>query len=545
MDISLTLDEHHVDRWEVATRERGAVLRDWETGMKLHLRRASHAYLVLAVGSCATVGCQVPDAALLKTVAAKATTRAAGAANNAPLALTKPLPVVVRLDHGEAPAVTIRIDNAGLPDRISAASGGHYVSPDGTLEADIPPGALDRDAEVSFERLSTASLPSSAGYIPGLRVRMDLGGARLSPGAQITFKSKLEPGTLARLQAAVPAGVLDALGVGPAGMRAVLRGPAIGPLDTSTDDGAAWRVVEFGGLPLPGFVSAPAAQRRLLGTIREIPAMAPTTEQEVEDLERQGILACDWAQLCVDHAIRTGTTIDAVKCGVTFTGGPVQVQVDAKPHPEPIKPGGANTPPADGRPVFVRVRAVWDADDPALNNQPATPVTVRFRTLRVPGVAGDEFQTDAKGEVQARVVPLAGKITAIGYTALGPACGRETELKPGADGVAEIKVPRKDPRVMLALHSLGQTPQGKARVHYTIDGVPAVVDVPIDAHGADAALPLAVAVADDSPHQLKITAIDFAGVASPDVLPPAMTIQRNGIYHANLETCGCTKELPR
>ena len=68
----------------------------------------------------------------------------------------------------------------GTPQAISAVSGGRYVSADGQLSAEVPPGALTQDAVIHISAIDTAAEKLAVGFVPGIRFTVDLGGARLT-----------------------------------------------------------------------------------------------------------------------------------------------------------------------------------------------------------------------------------------------------------------------------------------------------------------------------------------------------------------------------
>jgi len=87
---------------------------------------------------------------------------------------------------------------------ISAKDGGVYVSPDGLLEARIPPGVLSKDADVRFMRVETASLANSEVHLNGIRFQMDLGGAIIAPNSKVTIKSKADERLVGELKSMYP-----------------------------------------------------------------------------------------------------------------------------------------------------------------------------------------------------------------------------------------------------------------------------------------------------------------------------------------------------
>jgi hypothetical protein len=75
---------------------------------------------------------------------------------------------------------------------FSAASGGVYRSPDGSLVIEIPPGALAADADIKFARLDPSTLHAHGGGVPGLAIVADWGNARFKPGAAMKVKAAVD-----------------------------------------------------------------------------------------------------------------------------------------------------------------------------------------------------------------------------------------------------------------------------------------------------------------------------------------------------------------
>ena len=88
--------------------------------------------------------------------------------------------------------------------KISAKNGGKYVTADGTLTADFPPGALSEDAEVRMLPLDTTTRKNSSVYLNGMRFQLDMGNAHIMPGTQVQITSRADKRFLGELQSMYP-----------------------------------------------------------------------------------------------------------------------------------------------------------------------------------------------------------------------------------------------------------------------------------------------------------------------------------------------------
>ncbi|MEB3220656.1 MAG: hypothetical protein VKS61_01120 [Candidatus Sericytochromatia bacterium] len=84
---------------------------------------------------------------------------------------------------------------------IKASQGGKYVSEDGTLVAEIPPGALSQDTYVRFVRLDTSKEKNTNQFLAGIRFQMDLGDAHVVPGQSLKVRAKADDRLIPELQA--------------------------------------------------------------------------------------------------------------------------------------------------------------------------------------------------------------------------------------------------------------------------------------------------------------------------------------------------------
>lgn len=88
--------------------------------------------------------------------------------------------------------------------QIAAKAGGLYKSPDGRLQAVIPPGVLSVDTEVKFAPVDTSGLPASPIMTPGIMFALDLGGAQIKEGEAIIVKSRVDTRFVEEFQRSAP-----------------------------------------------------------------------------------------------------------------------------------------------------------------------------------------------------------------------------------------------------------------------------------------------------------------------------------------------------
>ena len=481
----------------------------------------------------------------------------APAAADGPVPLAAPMraePMVAVRAHAMGAVVVPVAADAPAGVFVSAAAGGTYRSPDGSVEAVIPPGALDRDAVVRFEALPTADLPRYASYLPGIRVAADLGGAAVRPGQAIRVGARLAPETLASLRAADPGADLGALGLvadGAGGMRLSMpvRGPATGPVPApEAPPASGWSMFEFGG---PTVAAAPARALLAAGP-KVIAAKMPTTFREFHDLEYAGLIGCDISGTCLNNMVWEhvfdGKPMDPALCGLKFelaTPTPGPNPTDTPPPPK--VPSSAPTTPPKREPEAFPCRVTWVSDDPRVHGQPAVGARVTFRLPSGPGFGPNEVLADAQG--------LAATFAPEGWVAFPGATlapgrpvdeGRAVTVRQGMPPV-ELKLLKNLPIVALRVASLGGKPLAEALfLDYTVAGKPGSLEIPLV--GGDASETMAsftVQIEGDDPSAFVFTGARLADGRDALKLPEPFGVTWNGIYPVRLEFPGEALPQPK
>lgn len=136
------------------------------------------------------------------------------------------------------------------PMSLKGEEGGVYVSADGQLQAQFPPGALDGDAEIRLARVDTAGTAITPRTVPGIRFQVDLGGASLKPGAKATVTAKVDDRFVDTIKAEDPNFTpekynLVSDGKGGYGLRMAINGPAVRSVEPV--DEPATNFMEEGG----------------------------------------------------------------------------------------------------------------------------------------------------------------------------------------------------------------------------------------------------------------------------------------------------------
>lgn len=438
---------------------------------------------------------------------------------------------------------------------VNADAGVTYRSPDGSLVAVIPPGALDRDATVRFVRENTADGGEQPGYLPGVRFVVDLGGARLMPGESLVVTTRLEDAAAARIQGSVPAALLESFGIardtsGHLTMTRTVDGPAVSSVvpPTTAGAGSAWAAIEYGGLPIaPAPEASAPRQRRLLAADGQthFAVNAPKSVSDVVSLENAGVFTCGLTAQCITSQVIAATTdsgqeANFAACGVVFDGGatptakPVAVEavvpptgggVPASPSPRPA--------PAKPRPVAapLAARVVWTSDDPALNGRPVPRAAVHFR---IPG--GKDFGpatvlSDQRGVATTYAPPG----TPAYIQAESPAGDISSALveataDPGASP-AQIAISNNNPSMQLRIDSDRPLP-ARVTITYELKSCGCKHDLTVDVPNpgsTSAILNFKVPVSPDAPadEQVKLDGLRFDNQIPPAMLPPAVAIKRN------------------
>jgi hypothetical protein len=444
---------------------------------------------------------------------------------------------------------------------VDAALGGVIRTGDGLAEATIPPGALDRTAVVVLQRYGTDALPVAAGVVPTMRFRLDLGGARVVPGAAIPVTTVLDPATAARLEAGVPAERLAELGLsrdgsGRLAMTMPVHGPAPASVAAPSPDKAAayaeWMTQEFGALPMPPVPGEPdrglmQLQKTYNGPALHIPAKAPSSTSEFKQIEWAGLFSCNVGNApCLFNAL---WDMDVNKkaftpevCGVYFDGPPTPAPT-ATPRPAPVGgPVGGQPAPvpvvvAPTGPAAIPARVTWESDDPALDGRPVPGAVVRFRLPTSLATGPNEIVADAGGA--AGTFAPAG--TAVHPQAMSPdgvfsGPAADAVVAPGMPRI-ELKLPCMMPVVILKVEDTRPLPKSLA-LRYHLAGFPdrdlrfevksedpfaAVMDFRIELpQGTTKGIPFA------------ITTVDLGDGRLPVEVTAPFPVTWNGVYPARV-----------
>ena len=192
---------------------------------------------------------------------------------------------------GAAGSATGQPALSGAALKITAKSGGHYVSADNTLTADIPPGALSKDATTHITRNDTSGLKVSSAFVPGINFNVDLGGAQIAPGQSLTVTAKVDARFVDTMKQRDPAFTADKYNLkqdaaGNWTMTMKVNGPQLTKTVTPASINLKSHLQEFGALPLPSQIGAPRQYRRIFdadGTAAASPTPTgtPTASQSI------------------------------------------------------------------------------------------------------------------------------------------------------------------------------------------------------------------------------------------------------------------------
>jgi len=492
------------------------------------------------LGACASLvsACQAP-LPTRQAVAARPVAKASADAGPVGL-MGRPGVALLRGAAPPPPVVQGRAVAAGAT-LVSAARGGRVVSNNGSAAVEIPPGALDRDALVTVESLSTAGLPAGPGHRPATRFRLDLGGAAVRPGMSLRMSGAVEAPVAAGLLADVGREQLGALGLAqdPDGrliMTASVRGPAPAGGDPAAFAAAAgaWFVEEFGALPLPPEAAAP---RRLLAVdapLLRIPARMPTDFREFYRLENEGFWSCDIAQaMCMIDAVAAlsmnGKPWDPATCGLAFVG------TDPTPTPTPtLTPATATAAPKlalAGEPLPLSAVVRWTSDDPALDGRPVAGARVRFRLGAAPGRGPDEVMTDAAG----RATTIAPPGARVFPQAVAPGEGWSGPAIEGVAGTGELALtlPAMSPVILLRLDGSRALPR-RLKLRYALgDAEPVELEVENRSELPTQALidlPVPLPAGSLAAAAIRLLDVDPGDGRMADLPAGVVQITRNGVY---------------
>jgi hypothetical protein len=367
---------------------------------------------------------------------------------------------------------------------FAAGSGGHYVSADGKLSADIPPGVLSSDAWINIVPVDTSAQAANFERTPGVAFRVDLGGAYLNPDTQIIVRTEVDPRLVEAARAADANFDPNAFGLvaTPSGhfqMQMPVSGPvsrAVRPtFNDVTGDGRA--LAEFGFLPVHAnsnvhtyhtlAAADPAASRAAVSNTADcsnwreiIKADVPKSLQDLWDHEIDNpgnkpglpqLYVCelihnfDWAyRITGDLDTGAKPCTATPKAGVTATIGQLKI-------------------------VEAPAQVTWNSDDKAFDGKPVPGAIVRYDGPWTPNTKAD-IVADAAGK--ATNFLLAGvTFQASAFLLSDPTPGKAVQAltKEGMAPVA-VQITRMNPKVHLTVDSTDVAPEGKLSVNFTLDG---------------------------------------------------------------------------
>ncbi|MDB5098000.1 MAG: hypothetical protein JWM80_2421 [Cyanobacteria bacterium RYN_339] len=473
-----------------------------------------------------------PDAMLATNTGAANTNKTGGTSVNTAINITTGAGATTAL-----PASSIK----GNPLAITRLAGGHYVADDGLLSADIPPGALSKDAVIKIQRNDTSKDKVSVAFVPGINFNVDLGGAMVAPGKAIVVTAKVDDRFVDEMKKRDPAFTpdkynlkQDAKGIwmmsmtvaGPSANNAIVR-PALANV--------GMHLIENGAMPLPGAVAA--VKRYLLA--EDVPA-APAPNVSIPS----GISSSADCSVWDDTVkVPVPSSIDnwydqegkgQFSCN-TYDGKGWYMNIyhDLTKQKGTCGSSGSPDPSASEAPLAtadVPTHTTWDSDDVTLAGKDAVGADVRFDFPWSPSNGPTDVVADATG--LAKSFTLEGlKITATAYTDVGPAHGdAKSETAKSGMNVIELKCPKFSPKIQLNLTCDSALPT-TVTLRYTLDGVEATKALTIPANSKDFNLEFYVVVPDDKDHEIKLSGVDAGGdlgITPPG--PEAIQAHRNGVY---------------
>lgn len=315
------------------------------------------------------------------------------------------------------------------PMTVKASEGGVYVSADGQLQAQIPPGALTGDAEIRLARVDTSKMEIKDGRVPGIRFQVDLGGATLAPGTTATVTSKVDDRFVDNLKAADPNFTPDKYnlvsdGKGGYGLKMPLHGPAV-------------RSAE----PVETTVSGPFLEEGGFTTF-------PTQ-----------LLGGGLAALGGRQAIETYCDVNYCWHGV----------VHASQACRPLPP-----------PRTVAANCFWVSDDTSLNNQPAQGVTASFSMPSGPNMGPTGAVSGANGKAASYAREGEGVTIRTSFDQPVAIAGNPGSGSAGFEYRSNLTL--NSPHVVLKFQSQDQNLENSVKVTYTING-----GAPVTVNSGDAA----------------------------------------------------------
>jgi hypothetical protein len=417
----------------------------------------------------------------------------------------------------------------GTPLAMTALAGGRYVSADGLLSADIPPGALTQDAVVHISRIDTSSDKVTIGFVPGVRFAVDLGGARLAADKSIVVSTKVDSRFVKEMQSRDAAFTPDKYNLkqdasGNWLMQMAVKGPTTQPVVRPAFANVSLHLIENGVLPLPNLVQA-AASRTLMGisSAADCKTWSDTTQVAVPT-DRANWYANESA--------------GKYSCGAfDGQGWYMNIYHDVMSSQATCGASGTPDPQASIAPLAtadIPTHTTWDSDDPALKGKDAVGANVRFDLAWSPQNGPSDVVADAAG--LAKSYTLAGlPVGLTANTAVGPAKGATTQVTASAAmPVVELTCPKFSPHISFHVESASPLP-AKLTVKFTLDGVAQTQALTPVAGSKTVNLQVYLIVPDDKDHEIKVTGVDAGGdfgLTPPG--PDTQQVHRNGTYTLNM-----------
>lgn len=458
---------------------------------------------------------------------------------------------------------TTSSSNGAMAGLYSAKLGGHYVSPDGSLTADIPPGALSKDAVVTISPVSTADLKVTPQFVPGIKFNVDLGGAMLTKDNAIVVSTKVDPRFVTEMQKRDPNFTPDKYNLkqvnGDWVMQMAVNGPTSKPVTNPGVANLNSHLIEDGVLPLPGATTTIAAKmQRILFDVggsdaaSPAPSANPSPASSSDPSPAASSSGPSGISSSQDCSTWTGTIQQPVPSSIgnwyqneqagqfscaTYDGNGWYMNIyhdltGKRPTcngngSDPGTPGGS---PAPIQTVDVPTHTVWDSDDPSLKGKDAQGADIRFDFPWSPSNGPADVSADATG--LAKSFTVAGvPLTATACTAVGPAKGQGVKATAAA-GMANIELvcPLFSPHVTFHVSADTALP-ATVTVTFSLDGKSDTKDVTIPAGAKSGDLTFYEIVPDNNDHKFDIVSVS----AGPDLglqqpAPPEQSVHRNGEY---------------
>jgi hypothetical protein len=417
---------------------------------------------------------------------------------------------------------------ANAPMFFSAASGGQYVSPDGSVKMTIPPGTLSQDTNISVTLRDDSGVPITD-YVPGIHYSLDLGGAVLAPDHNLMITAKLDPRFVEAQKKRDPVFSPDKynLSVDAKGdwfMTMTIHGPttSVPAMPTQPVDLNAIMMAEFGSLPLPGGVTPRPAARKILSHSSQadcqtwVSTIGPPVPVSYNTwYGREGT---DWDCGAMD--------------GVSWF---MNVFYDAVVyHQAPCDGGVQPSPPPPPTPVGVSTHVTFVSDDPAVNGHDAAGVNARFSFVWSPQNGPADVVTDGNGNASSYTMP-GGTMMVTPYMALGPTSGATASATVQANMAAvETRLPKYSPQIVVNLTSEARLPD-HVDLTYTLDGAVRhqTIATPVGATSARAAF--YVIVPDDNNHTFALTDAAVGDLHAALPLQAPFPVHRTWQYPLNIK----------